>query len=68
MRMGCGASAAGAPRVGDPVELRRGAASEVLRRGEVGEAVEVSVADAVKVRGPMSRTKWMLRSLYYPSP
>ena len=41
-RTGCGTSGASAPRVGDPVELRHGAAS-LLRRGEVGEAVEGGV-------------------------
>ncbi len=64
--MGCtvstvasGASAGGF-RVGDHVELRRGApTSDTLGLGEVGELLELSVAAAGRVRGPRHRDKWI---------
>lgn len=64
--MGCtvstvasGASAGGL-RVGDYVELRRGApTSDTLGLGEVGELLELSVAGAGRVRGPRHLDKWI---------
>ena len=64
--MGCSVStvasgaSAGGLRVGDHVELRRGAPTfDTLGLGEVGELLEMSVAGAGRVRGPRHRDKWI---------
>jgi hypothetical protein len=57
---GGGGGGRGALRVGDHVELRRGApTSDTLGLGEVGELLELSVGGAGRVRGPRNREKWI---------
>jgi hypothetical protein len=66
--MGCGASVGAAMgartvRVGDPVQLRgRAKGSEVLRAGEAGQAVEITVGGSVKVQGARQRERWVAES------